>query len=121
MAMAKRRRRDSGREVYWRAVLARFSASGLSVRGFCVHEKLSEPSFYHWRRVIRERDGRRRGAATGFVPVIVHDEARGAGGAEIVIEFGGGRRLRLPPALPIRQVAELVHAIEAAPSTLERA
>lgn len=117
--MAKRQRRDSGREAYWREVLGRFDKSGLTVRAFCTREKLSEPSFYHWRRVIQQRDGGRRDAAAEFVPVVVRDEPSGSGGAEIVIELRGGPRrcvLRLPPALPMRQVAELVHAIEAAPA-----
>ena len=115
--MVKRRRRDSGREAYRRGMLARFGKSGLNVRGFCAREKLNEPSFYHWRRVLGERDGAGRDAAAEFVPVVVRDESRGSGGAEIVIELGSGRLLRLPSALPLRQVAELVHAIEAAPST----
>ncbi len=49
-------KRDGGREAYWRGVLRRQAASGQSVRGFCRLERLSEPSFYAWRRTLRERE-----------------------------------------------------------------
>ena len=35
------RRRDAERESFWRGVLARHAASGLSVAAFCRREKLS--------------------------------------------------------------------------------
>src|ERR1700724_2743219 len=48
--------RDPGRERFWREVVARCRASGLSIRAFCRREKLGEPLFYAWRRTIAERD-----------------------------------------------------------------
>ncbi len=112
--MAKGQKRDLKRETYWRKTLERFGKSGLSVRGFCEREKLSEPSFYHWRRVLQQRDEEQRCDGPAFVPVVVHDEPTETSGEQVVIELRGGRLLRLPAALPMRQVAELVHAIEAA-------
>lgn len=50
------RRRDRRREVRWRQILARQAASGLSVREFCRRQKLTEASFYFWRRTIAARD-----------------------------------------------------------------
>lgn len=38
------------RERFWRELLARQAASGLSVRQFCGREGVSEPSFYQWRK-----------------------------------------------------------------------
>ena len=52
--MAKRQQRDPKREALWRGVLARFDTSGLTVRRFCAQERVTEPSFYAWRRVIRD-------------------------------------------------------------------
>jgi len=52
-----RRRFDPQRDWFWREVLARYRASGLSVRVFCAEAGLSEPSFYAWRRTIARRDG----------------------------------------------------------------
>jgi len=47
----------SEKEQFWRLVLEEHSLSGLSAREFCRRESISEPSFYSWRRKIRERDG----------------------------------------------------------------
>lgn len=52
--MAKRRR-NSAKEAYWREVLKRQVASGLSIRAFCRREELTESAFFSWRRTIRER------------------------------------------------------------------
>jgi hypothetical protein len=49
--------RDSGKEQYWRDLLARQAASGLNVARYCQREGLSLPSFYAWRRTIAQRDG----------------------------------------------------------------
>ena len=46
----------SEKEQFWRLVLEEHSLSGLSAREFCRRESISEPSFYSWRRKIRERD-----------------------------------------------------------------
>lgn len=50
------RRRDGAKESQWRDVLGKFAASGLSVRAFCAQERVSEPSFYAWRRELTLRD-----------------------------------------------------------------
>jgi hypothetical protein len=119
MAKVQGQARDSRREARWRGVMAEFGKSGLTVRGFCARQRLSEPSFYHWRRVIRERAAQGPQAADApmpsspaFVPMVVRDGAEHSD-AGIVIQLRGGRVMRLPAALPVRQVAELVHAIEA--------
>jgi len=39
----------------WREILKRQAGSGLSVREFCATEGVSQPSFYAWRRKLRER------------------------------------------------------------------
>lgn len=78
-----RRGRDSRKEQLWREVIRRQARSGLTIRGFCKEEGLSEAGF-HWRRrelarrrrtlarrrrtLVRPR--RRRSAAT-FVPLTV--------------------------------------------------
>jgi hypothetical protein len=119
--MAKGQQRDPKREAFWRGALARFNSSGLSVRGFCARERLSEPSFYGWRRVVGQRDGERKRTPPAFVPVMVGEE-RNATDSGITVEVGhaaGARAvtLRLPAALPMGQVAELVRAIAAVPAS----
>lgn len=62
------RRKD--RELHWRGVLKRQSASGLSVASFCRQESVSAPSFYSWRRKLRERDRADNRSNDGAAPVV---------------------------------------------------
>ena len=38
---------------YWSKVTTRYEASGLLASEFCRRHRLSPPSFYRWRRVLR--------------------------------------------------------------------
>ena len=51
-----RGRGDSERAREWRERLARWLASGLSVRAFCAQQGVAEASFYYWKRALRLRD-----------------------------------------------------------------
>ena len=51
---SKRIRRN---DTQWRALLSRFSTSGLSVAAFCEREAVSTASFYRWRGLIGRHDG----------------------------------------------------------------
>jgi hypothetical protein len=122
------RNRDAGREGFWRATLKRQAASGLSVREFCRREDLAESNFYAWRRTIAERDqetsptrrARRtagRDGKTGlqktapaFVPVAVNGRSEHEAG--VVLELGGGRRLRFAESIEPLRLAAFVHALE---------
>ena len=54
--MAGRRKRDRGREQFWRRILRVWRRSGLGVRDFCAEHGITEASFYAWRRIVAERD-----------------------------------------------------------------
>ena len=61
-------RKNAEKELRWREMLKRHADSGVSVREFCTSEGVSEPSFYAWRKRLRESigDGRRmRGPRRG--------------------------------------------------------
>lgn len=49
------RKNGTETELRWREILNRQAESGLSVREFCAKEEVSEPSFYAWRKKLRER------------------------------------------------------------------
>jgi len=111
--------RDAKREVFWRGVLRRHAASGLTIRSFCHRERLTESAFFAWRRTIGERDSEvksptRRGERLrrpAFLPVLVDGDSRRD--SAITIELAGGRALRLPEATPIQRLVDLVNALEA--------
>ena len=80
------RRKSAEKAASWREIIRQQAASGVSVRQFCMTEGLSEPSFYAWRKRLRERreDGphlpvakHRPEAGEGplFVPVRLLDSA----------------------------------------------
>lgn len=110
--MAKGQQRNVKKEAFWRGVLARFAGSGLSVRAFCRREKVTEPAFYAWRRVVGERDSQRGQAAPAFVPLMVRDESAPVTDAGIIVELRGSRVLRLPAAVTAERLAELIRAVE---------
>ncbi|MBX3433471.1 MAG: hypothetical protein KF847_09135 [Pirellulales bacterium] len=105
--------RDEAKERRWRETFKRFRASGQTVREFCKQEQLAESAFYAWRRTIGERDevGGALRKAPAFVPAVVTNASPRE--ESIVIELGGGRTLRLPGAISVERVAELVAALEA--------
>ena len=131
--------RDSERETFWRGVLTKFRDSGLSIRDFCRQAKVTEASFYAWRRTLQQRDAeqaRRPVARTGqarptqrhlsqptFVPLVVRDEQVGNADARITIELGNGSRvrtLRVPATITADRLAELIRAVESIPVPAER-
>lgn len=57
--MSQKRRRDPQREQFWREAVAEWEKSGESIRAFCAGRGLQEPSFYAWRRTLRERPQQR--------------------------------------------------------------
>jgi hypothetical protein len=54
--------RSQRREDYWRRIVVRQPASGLSIRAWCEHEGVKEASFYAWRRTLAQRDVSREAA-----------------------------------------------------------
>jgi hypothetical protein len=51
------RKKSTEKELRWRDIMDRQADSGLSIRRFCANEGISQPSFYAWRRKIREQNG----------------------------------------------------------------
>lgn len=115
----------------WREILDRQAGSGLSVRGFCAAEGISEPSFYAWRKkllagrengsrrvdrpVNRRGRSRRREETDGgeglFVPLKLVDAAGPAVMLEIVHPLG--YRIHVSGdvnPLALRQVIEVLDA-----------
>jgi hypothetical protein len=82
------RKKNGAAEARWREILERQAGSGLSVRGFCAAEGISEASFYAWRKRLRTRkvdgtgavrnEGRREESSDNarlFIPLKVLDPA----------------------------------------------
>ncbi len=112
--MSTTTQRRSSKERFWRRLLRQWRGSGLSVREFCADRRVSEPSFYAWRRTIAERDA----AAARFVPVHVVPEkgpardARGASGQGLELLLGDGRVLRIGPGFDGPTLTRLLPLLE---------
>ena len=106
--------RDCRLEARWRALLTRQRQSGLSVRGFCQRERVTESAYYAWRRELRWRDQDQGAGKPAFVPMVLPLATSAKEEGHLIIELRGGRVLRLPPALPTARITELVQAVEGA-------
>jgi hypothetical protein len=125
------RRGNLERRRFWREAIARQRKGGLSVRAFCRREKLTEPSFYAWRkRLAAERRG--ANAATAFASVRVVDDANrpaavpensfapDANCVEIVLV--DGVRVRVPPGADRAALADVLAVLrEPAATSAENA
>ncbi len=99
--------RDSRKEQQWRRWIGQWQHSGLSVRAFCARHDLAEPSFYAWRREIRQRDA----TTDVFVPVqVVPDDQPLPSPFEVVL--AGGRTLRVPPGFDAVALRQLLAVLE---------
>jgi transposase len=110
---------DHGKERQWLDLIRGWQGSRLSVRAFCRRHRLSEPTFYAWRRVLRERgliDDERSGAAVSaattpaFVKVAVDASASAHAGIDVVL--AEGRRLRVRPGFDADLLRQLLRVLE---------
>jgi transposase-like protein len=90
------RQLDLGKQQLWLGRIQRWQRSQRSVRDFCTRHRLSEPSFYSWRRLLTER---------GLLP------PAGAAAAQPNADSG-------PTATPLFVAATLADS-DAAPQPLE--
>lgn len=106
-------------EARWREILERQAGSGQSVRRFCASEGISEPSFYTWRKKLRERQeggprsrqSRCRAKASDdaslFVPMRLLDTA-----ATLEIVHPLGYRIRVTGDVPPVTLRHVIEALE---------
>ena len=103
-------------ERRWCGVLRRWGRSGKTVRAFCVAEKLSEPSFYAWRRKLALRDGTpvtsrrggRRSAAPLFLPVRLAEGGGAPAEGLLEVRLSSGHVLRGSEVEKLARLAALL-------------
>ena len=122
--------RDLDKEKKWRRLLRRWRQSGLSGRDFCAAERVSEPSFYFWRREIARRDQhkgaqrkrpsgrigtwpRQRQSAGAKSPAFLELAIAAGGAASPAIEVVVGERvLRVRPGVDVELLRQLLRLLE---------
>ena len=135
--MARKGERDVQRERFWRAVLRRQGRSGLTTREFCRQERLSEASYYAWRRELARRDRepqtgprqRRQGCGVASLTAgkrspaasrplfqelaILEGSGRNGAGCCLEIILPDGCRLRVPEEVDRGLLADVLSLLEA--------
>ena len=112
------RRSSSHKQSLWLERVRRWRQSQLGVRAFCVRDGLSEPNFYAWRRLLRQRglldehvathDAER--ATPTFVKVAVDPLV--ARGVAFEVVLAEGRVVRVHPGFDAVTLRQLLHVLE---------
>jgi hypothetical protein len=105
--MAHGKLRDPRKEQHWRRLIQLWRNSGLTVRAFCARHHLTQPSFYAWRRELRQRD-----AATAFVPVQVETNDQLARVTSIEVVLAGGQCVRVTPGFDPATLRQLLAVLQ---------
>jgi transposase len=112
---------DASKQRRWLDLMRRWHQSQLTVRAFCERHQLSEPNFYVWRRVLRERglfdDEATRAQPTqasptraAFVELAVDADSPTATAIELVLSER--RLLRVRPGFDPAMLLQLVRLLE---------
>jgi transposase-like protein len=109
------RRPNPATEQRWLDLVRRWQCSGQSVRAFCRRQRLSAPSFYLWRRRLRQRG--RLGPPDAAPPAFVKLTVAAAPAARPALELvlAGGRVLRVPPGFDAASLRQLLRLLEEPP------
>lgn len=106
------RRPDATKQDRWRELIHRWQCSQTTVREFCQRHRVSEASFFSWRRVLRERglmdDAPAQVQSPAFVKLTAAPEAA-ASVLEVVL---GARVVRVRPGFDADMLLELVRLLE---------
>ena len=110
MAAQKGPQRSAGKEQFWRRIVEGHAGSQKSVREWCDRHRVSEPSFYAWRRELAKRDVARQPA---LLPVTITSSAVQAPleicwPSGIVVRVPAGSDLQL-----LRGVLEVMRSLDA--------
>ena len=90
------------KERFWREVLRRQAASGVSVREVCRREALKESAFYFWKRTIAERDRQKQGLGRSPKAACGQRRAR-----SVTRNPGNGKAVSAAPTfVPLKLVGE---------------
>ena len=113
------RKRGTEKERHWQRLVDRQAKSGLTIQAFCSRESISQPSFYAWRKKLRERrhegtqrpkSSRRRNEAvkTGkFIPLAIGNSP---GTLEIV--HPRGYRVRVSGAVDHQALQQVLEVLD---------
>ena len=98
----------SAKAEYWQGIVDQFQQSGQTVQAFCTEKGLSVPSFYQWRRRLRDGDA---ATASGIVPVKLLPAASNDLAESIQIVTPNGFVVRVSSSLPTETLARFLRTV----------
>jgi transposase len=115
------RRPDASKQRRWLELMRLWRQSQLTIREFCDRHRLSEPNFYVWRRVLRERGliqdrpasprpSQPAPTPAAFVKLTLDAQARRATPIDLVLSER--RRLRVRPGFDPATLQQLLRLLE---------
>jgi len=118
---------DASKERRWLELILLCQKSKLTIHEFCERRRLSEPAFYFWKRVLRQRgllqdpkhlDPAMASAAPKqptFVELALHADAEAVTVVPIEIVLNARRFLRVRPGFDPDLLLQLVRLLEEPP------
>lgn len=117
---------DPAKTQFWRQVLARQQASGLTIRAYCAAHGLSQANCYRWQRVLAQRPQRRavprptpphrstHPPQTETLPLFVPLDLDVATATRAALEvvLADGRVVRVRPGFDAATLGQLVACLE---------
>src|SRR4051812_9792772 len=115
------RRPDASKQRRWLDLMRLWQQSRLTVRAFCQRHRLTEPNFYAWRQLLRQRgllseqpapQSSAKAASTpaAFVQLTVQAEPPTVAAVDLVLNER--RLLRIRPGFDAATLLELVRLLE---------
>jgi hypothetical protein len=112
-------KKSSEKQLYWQEMIGRQAESGVSVRQFCVAERVSEASFYAWRRRLGkpkvgvkrlQRSSRHRNAPQNgreFIPLKLLESS-----GEVELVHPLGYRIRVTGEVSVRDLQRVLDVLD---------
>jgi hypothetical protein len=85
---------NQAKALEWQERLRRFEESGLTVSRFCLRERVTESTFWYWRRKSADNGVPLEPSASVFAPVDI------IGGRSVPLRFPAGAVLEIPEDRP---------------------
>jgi transposase-like protein len=92
------------RRRFWRELIGEQEQSGVSVRAFCQRHRLSEHSFYQWRKRLGE-------AVPMKFALVETSRSAPAGVASVEVMLASGERLRIAPGIDDATLRLVLHVL----------
>jgi transposase len=110
--MPRTPRRDSKPEPFWRDLIDRWRASGQSVAAFCAAHRVSQATFYSWRKRLSAHSPN---TSTQLPPAVTFAPVRVVPDPTAEVIFPSGLVVRVSVGADPAAVARLVAALGGAP------